>query len=124
MARWNRPNAAVREQYLEVERRMTALKVRLSDPPGTRYPADGLRRAVPDGGAAAIARLALLEAGAPVIVSGDQVGLAQDTRTYCLEGDGRLVPVEAVRDPDYPRVKAIRGWQRADGSLVDTAIAD
>ncbi|HUY56567.1 MAG TPA: hypothetical protein VMV12_01895 [Candidatus Micrarchaeaceae archaeon] len=81
-------NAERRERFLEVQRRMTALMVSLSDPPGTIYPADGLARAVPDGGAAALARLVRLEAGEPVRVRGDQVGLA-DHRAYILAGDGR-----------------------------------
>jgi len=85
-------SAERREKYLEVERRMTSLKVRLSDPVGTVYPSDGLRRAVPDGGAAAEARLARLEAGEPVRVRGDQVGLANDASIYTLEADGSLTP--------------------------------
>jgi hypothetical protein len=47
---------------------------------------------VPDGGAAAIARLARLEAGEPVRVTGDQVGLADDHRTYMMAADGSLTP--------------------------------
>ena len=43
MARWNRPSKTLRDEYLEVERGMTAVKVSLSDPPGTVYPDDGLR---------------------------------------------------------------------------------
>jgi len=65
--------------------------VRVSDPPGKIYPNDGLARAVPDGGAAAKARLARLEDGEPVRVRGDQVGLA-DGGTYLLSGDGSLTP--------------------------------
>jgi hypothetical protein len=55
-----------------------------------------------------------------MVVQGWQVRLPGDHwyETYCLEGDGRLVPVEAVRDPDYPSVKTVRNWQRPDGSLV------
>jgi hypothetical protein len=71
---------------------MTALKMRLSDPPGTIYPDDGLARAVPDGGVAALARLARLEAGEPVRVRGDRGGLANDARTFTLEADGSLTP--------------------------------
>lgn len=109
-----------REKFLEVERRMTALKVRLSSPPGTTFPDDGLARAVPDGGAAALARLAQLEAGEPVIVQGWQVRLGGDHwyETYVLEADGRLLPVGAVYvDPDAAG-KTVRNWQRPDGSLV------
>lgn len=87
-------NAERRERFLEIERRMTALRVRLSSPPGTVFPDDGLAQAVPDGGAAALARLARLEAGEPVRVRGDQVGLAHDTRTFTLEADGSLTPVQ------------------------------
>ena len=86
-------NTERREQYMQVQRRMCAIRVSVSSPPGTVYPDDGLRRAVPDGGAAAIARLARLEAGEPVRVRGDQVGLANDTTVYTLEGDGSLTPV-------------------------------
>jgi hypothetical protein len=110
-------NADRREQYMEAQRRMTALRVRLSSTPGTVFPDDGLRRAVPDGGAAAIATLARLEAGGPAIVSGSQVGLGDD-ETYCLEGDGSLVPVEEIYvDPDaHP--KHILNYRRPDGSLL------
>jgi hypothetical protein len=108
----------VRDEYLAVQRRMTDLRVRLSSPPGTTFPDDGLHRAVADGGAAALARLARLEAGEPVIVRGDQVGMGAAYNDYVIEGDGRLIPVEAVRDPDYPSVKTVRGWRRPDGSLV------
>jgi hypothetical protein len=101
---------------MQVQRRMCELRVRLSSPPGTVFPDDGLRRAVPDGGAAAISRLERLEAGEPAIVLGSQVGLA-DFNTYVLEGDGRLVPVEAVHDPDAS-VTTVANWQRPDGSLV------
>lgn len=111
-------NAERREQYMQVQRRMCELRVRVSDPPGTTYPPDGLRRAPADGGAAAIANLARLEAGGSAIVQGWQVGMGADYNDYVLEADGRLVPVEAVRDPDYPLVKTIRNWQRPDGSLV------
>jgi len=116
-------NAERRERYLESQRRMTSLRVRLSSPVGTTFPDDGLARAQPDGGAAAIARLAELESGAPAIVVGWQVGLS-DHNDYVLEGDGRLLPVDAVRDPDYPSVKTIRGWRRPDGSLVEAAVGD
>jgi hypothetical protein len=111
-------NTERREKFMEVERRMTGLRVRLSSPPGTTFPDDGLRRAAADGGAAAIARLARLEAGEPAIVGGSQVGLGSDSNTYVLEGDGSLVPVEAVYvDPDaHP--KTVANWQRPDGSLV------
>jgi hypothetical protein len=85
-------DAERREKYMEVERRMCALRVSVSSPPGTTFPNDGLRRAVPDGGAAAIARLARLEAGEPVRVTGDQVGLADDHRTYMMAADGSLTP--------------------------------
>ena len=94
MARWNRPSQTLRDEYMRVQRRMTDLMVRVSDPPGTVYPDDGLRRAVPDGGAAARARLARLEAGEPARVRGDQVGLAQDASIYMLEADGSLTPVQ------------------------------
>lgn len=94
VARWNRPTRTVRDEYMEVQRRMTALRVSLADPPGTVYPDDGLRRAVPDGGAAALARLARLEAGEPVRVAGWQVGVADDKRTFTLEADGALTPIE------------------------------
>jgi len=64
--------------------------------------------------------LAQLEAGEAIVVQGWQVGIGADAGydTYCLEADGRLVPVEAVGDPDYPAVKTVRNWQRPDGSLV------
>jgi len=110
--------ASRRERFLAVERRMCALRVRLSSPVGTQFPDDGLRRAPADGGAAALARLARLEAGEPAIVSGSNVGLGSDDNTYVLGGDGSLTPVEAVRDPDYPSVKTVRNWRRPDGSLV------
>jgi len=91
---------ALRGEVMESERRMTALRVRLTDPKGTLYPDDGLRRAVPDGGAAARARLRRLEAGEPVRVHGWQLGFAQDFGRYVLDGDGRLTPVEpADEDP-------------------------
>ena len=91
-------DAERRERYLESQRHITALKVRLSDPPGTAYPDDGLARAVPDGGAAALAHLARLEAGGPVGVAGWQVGLGGDCayRTYTLESDGSLTPDEVI----------------------------
>jgi hypothetical protein len=87
-------NAERRERYLKTERYITDLRVRLTDPPGTVYPDDGLRRAPADGGAAALARLAELEAGAPVGVDGWRVGLGGDDgyRTFTLESDGSLTP--------------------------------
>lgn len=97
MATFKRPtSAAIREQAMEAERRMTALRVRLTDPEGTVYPDDHLRRAVPDGGAAALDRLARLEAGEPVRVQGWQLDGAQDFGTYEVDGAGRVTPV----DPD------------------------
>ena len=95
MATFKRPSdTALREEVMESERRMTALRVRLTDPKGTLYPDDGLRRAAPDGGAASLDRLARLEAGDSVRVQGWQLGFAQDFTTYDLDGDGRLTPVE------------------------------
>lgn len=78
---------------MEGERYLTALQVRLSAPVGTTYPHDGLPREAPDGGAAALARLARLEAGDPVDVRGWEVGIA-DGRTYTLAGDGSLTLIE------------------------------
>lgn len=96
MATFRRPSsAAIREQVMEAERRMTALRVRLTDPEGTVYPDDGLRRAVPDGGAAALARLARLEAGEPVRVQGWQLDGAEDFGSYEVDGDGRVTPVDS-----------------------------
>jgi hypothetical protein len=92
-----------RDEYLAVQRRMTGLMVRLSDP---------------DGGAAAPARLARLEAGEPVAVRGWQVGRAQDSEFYVLEADGALVPVTPVYvDPDADP-KTVANYRRPDGSLV------
>jgi hypothetical protein len=86
--------------------------------PGTVYPDDGLRRAEPDGGGAALARLARLEAGEPVVVAGWKVGMAQDSEPYALEGDGRVVPVEPVyADPDAP-MRTVANYRRPDGSVV------
>ena len=77
---------------MESERRMTALMVRLSDPPGTTYD-DGLPRTTPDGGSAAVARLARLESGEPVRVQGWQIGLpATDFSLYLVDADGRATP--------------------------------
>jgi hypothetical protein len=47
MARWNRPSKTLRDEYLEVERRMTALKVRLSGPPGLYTPTTGCAEPCP-----------------------------------------------------------------------------
>ena len=77
---------------MERERTMTALMVRLSDPAGTTYE-DGLPRAVPDGGATAMARLARLESGEPARVQGWQIGLpSTDFSLYLLDAYGRAVP--------------------------------
>jgi hypothetical protein len=79
---------------MESQRTMTSLIVRLSDPPGTTYD-DGLPRATPDGGSAAMARLARLESGEPVGVQGWQIGLpGTDFSSYLLEADGRAVPAD------------------------------
>lgn len=103
---------------MELQRTMTALKVAVSSPPGTVFPDGGLPCKVPDGGAAALARLARLEAGEPVVVSGRQVGLAQDNGAYCLEADGRLTPVEGVYADISASVRTVRNWRRPDGSLL------
>ena len=93
MANYRRPaDRGVRDAYMERERTMTALMVRLSDPPGTTYD-DGLPRAVPDGGATAMARLARLESGEPARVQGWQIGLpSTDFSLYLLDAYGRAVP--------------------------------
>ena len=90
---------ALREEVMEGERRMTALRVRLSDPPGTVYPADRVPRAVADGGAAARARLRRLEAGEPIRVQGWQVGAAKDFGSCLLDGHGRLTPIDRGDGP-------------------------
>jgi hypothetical protein len=78
---------------MESERTMTALMVRLSDPAGTTYD-DGLPRATPDGGLAALDRLARLESGEPVRVQGWQIGFpATDFSSYLLDADGRATSV-------------------------------
>jgi hypothetical protein len=94
MANFRRPaDKTVRDDYMESQRTMTALMVRLSDPPGTTYD-DGLPRATPDGGIAALARLAGLESGEPVRVQGWQIGLpGTDFSSYWLDADGRVTPV-------------------------------
>jgi hypothetical protein len=62
--------------------------------------------------------MARLEAGEPVVVQGWQVGMAQDSGSYVLEGDGRVVAVEPVYvDPDAP-VRTVVNYRRPDGSLV------
>ena len=94
MANFRRPaDKTIRDDRMESERTMTALMVRLSDPPGTTYD-DGLPRTTPDGGSAAIARLARLESGEPVRVQGWQIGLpGTDFSSYWLDADGRVTPV-------------------------------
>ncbi len=97
MANYRRPaDKSVRDAYMERERTMTALIVRLSDPAGTTYD-DGLPRAVPDGGAAAMARLTRLESGERARVQGWQIGLpCTDFSLYLLDADGRAVPARPV----------------------------
>jgi len=96
MATFRRPSdEALRGEVMEGERRMTALRVRLTDPGGTGYPDDGLRRAAPDGGAAALDRLARLEAGEPIRVQGWQLGFAEDFGCYMVDAVGHVTPVDS-----------------------------
>ena len=78
---------------MERERTMTALRVRLSAPPGTTFD-DDLPREAPDGGLAAMARLARLESGEALKVQGWQIGFpATDFSLYLVDADGRATPV-------------------------------
>jgi len=66
-------------------------------------------------------QLALVKAGAPVIVgNGYEIDLLPPySGPFCLEPDGTITPVEPVyRDPDAA-LRTTVGYRRPDGSMVD-----
>lgn len=91
---------------MRVARFVLTAKARLTPPAGTTCPADGLRRATPDGGRAARKELARLEAGGDAIVHGWALGIAGDDSRYVLSGDGALTPYdenEVARPAKQPK---------------------
>jgi hypothetical protein len=61
-----------------------------------------------------------LDAGEPVVVQGWKLGrgYGSDYSHYCLESDGRVVPVEPIHVDVNAKVLTVADWMRPDGSLV------
>lgn len=92
MRRREHVSAEWREEYMERQRWITAIMVRLSDPPGTIYKDAFPPHKEPDGGAAALAELARLEAGGDIIVADWAPGSTTELQYFDLHADGSCTP--------------------------------
>lgn len=112
MASRRRPGGAaeIREEYMERQRWITALKVRLSDPPGTIYADAWPPHKVPDGGAAALAELARLEAGGDILVADWAPGSTTKLEFFDMHADGTCTRHIPPRDEN--------GVEKARGSFT------
>ncbi|GEM_PF-2551528 len=110
-------NVKRRKEWMRVQRLILEMQSRLADSRGVKYPDDGLKRAKPDGGAAARAELLRLEAGGDAIVQGWAVGAATDFSEYTLAGDGTLTPYVRRLTPYMRRTLAAAESIQTEKSL-------
>jgi hypothetical protein len=89
-------NPERREDWMRTMRFIYLTMARIARRQSVMESDDGLHRAEPDRGRAALAELRRLEAGGDVVVAGWEVGRVTDYSRYVLAGDGTLTPFPAV----------------------------